>query len=674
MTEQIRKKLSFLKAGSYQAQRRAPRRDAIRFPDGTTEYQVNAMLLQEMLEQETPRLYENDRFGFNRTIKKTPVGLVGDRRFTSSIGNITIDYPYVLQNGMDRILERIDEKRAVCEDAEKRELYDAMRDSVTACLQYADRYRDYAREQGAAELYAALCHVPHGGATSFYEACVMLKFLQFTLRCNRNMHLTLGGFDRYMRPYFEADLAAGASEDALFEVLEDFFITLNLDSDTYFGVQKGDNGMSMVLGGRDRDGRDCYCRLSELCILAARELCLIDPKINLRVDRSTPLSRLELATELTKKGLGFPQYCNDDVVIPGLIRLGYAPEDACNYTVAACWEFIIPGKSFDIPNLDRVNFPLAVERAVNEDLLGCATFEDFLVAVRRRTEEECRAVAERMLVRGPIQNVSPYLSVFVSDCIERGLDVSQGGAIYNAYGAHGVGISSAADAIAAVKQVIFDEKTRTAEELLRAIGADFRGFAELRNELLAAPKMGNDDDAVDRWADLLMECFENVFSQYRNCYGAQLRPGTGSAMEYIFSAATVGATADGRHAHAPFGCSFSPSPTARLNGPLSCIRSFTKHDLLRIINGGPLTMEIHGNVFRNADGVKKVAALVKAFIDRGGHQLQLNAVSRDTLLDAQEHPEAHRDLIVRVWGWSGYFNELDPEYREHIISRTEFGA
>lgn len=674
MTEQIRKKLFFLKEGSYQAERRAPRRDAIRFPDGTSEYQVNAALLREMLEQETPRLYENDRFGFNRTIKKTPVGLVGDRRFTSSIGNITIDYPYVLQNGMDRILERIDEKRAVCEDAEKLELYDAMRDSVTACLQCADRYRDYAREQGAAELYAALCHVPHGGATSFYEACVMLKFLQFTLRCNRNMHLTLGGFDRYMRPYFEADLAAGASEDALFEVLEDFFITLNLDSDTYFGVQKGDNSMSMVLGGRDKDGRDCYCRLSELCILAAGELCLIDPKINLRVDRSTPLSRLELATELTKKGLGFPQYCNDDVVIPGLIRLGYAPEDACNYTVAACWEFIIPGKSFDIPNLDRVNFPLAVERAVNEDLLDCVTFEDFLAAVRRRTEEECRAVAERMLVRGSAQNVSPYLSVFVSDCIERGLDVSQGGAIYNAYGAHGVGISSAADAIAAVKQVIFDEKTRTAEELLRAIGADFRGFAELRNELLAAPKMGNDDDAVDRWADLLMECFETVFSQYRNRYGAQLRPGTGSAMEYILSAATVGATADGRYAHAPFGCSFSPSPTARLNGPLSCIRSFTKHDLSRIINGGPLTMEIHGNVFRNEDGIKKVAALVKAFIDRGGHQLQLNAVSRETLLDAQEHPEAHRDLIVRVWGWSGYFNELDPEYREHIISRTEFGA
>ena len=155
-------------------------------------------------------------------------------------------------------------------------------------------------------------------------------------------------------------------------------------------------------------------------------------------------------------------------------------------------------------------------------------------------------------------------------------------------------------------------------------------------------------------------------------WGGVLRPGTGSAMEYLWSASAVGATADGRYAKTPFGSSFSPSPIARLNGPLSCIQSFTKHDLKNIINGGPLTMEIHENTFRNQDGTKKVAALVKAFIDLGGHQLQLNAINRETLLDAKKHPENHKNLIVRVWGWSGYFNELDPEYQDHIISRTEF--
>ena len=122
------------------------------------------------------------------------------------------------------------------------------------------------------------------------------------------------------------------------------------------------------------------------------------------------------------------------------------------------------------------------------------------------------------------------------------------------------------------------------------------------------------------------------------------------------------------------GSSFSPSPIAKLNGPLSYIQSFTKHDLTDIINGGPITMEIHDNTFRNEDGVKKVAALVKAFIDLGGHQLQLNSINREVLLDAQKHPEDHKNLIVRVWGWSGYFNELDVEYQNHIISRTEFMA
>lgn len=672
MTERICKQLSFLKEGAYRKERKPPCPERIDLPDGTSEYDLNTVLLTKMLEQETPRLYGDDRFGFNRTVADTPTGYIGSKRYHSSIGNITIDYPYVLNAGMDVLLERINKKLRSCFEERKRSLYVAMRDSVVAALHLADRYRDCAKEQGAQALYTALCHVPHKGATSFYEACVFLKFLHFTLRCNRNPHLTLGGFDRYMYPYFQADLAAGVPEDALFECLEEFFITLNLDSDTYFGVQKGDNGMSMVLGGRDAAGNDCFNRLSELCLLASKELCLIDPKINLRVDKSTPLSRLEFATQLTAKGLGFPQYCNDDVVIPGLIRLGYAPKDACAYTIAACWEFIIPGKSFDIPNMDRVNFPRAVEQAVNEHLTSCNTFQDFLSAVKHCVQEECHAVAKRMTDGTYVQKASPYLSVFVSDCIERGLDASEGGAVYNGFGSHGVGISSAADAIAAVKQIVFDTKRYTAEELLQAIKANFQGYAALRNDLLACPKMGNNDDAVDVYGSFLMEILEDVFSQYRNRFGMPLRPGTGSAHEYLLSGRLVGATADGRYAQQPFASSFSPAPTARLSGPLSCIQSFTKHDLSRIINGGPLTMEIHGNVFRNPDGIKKVAALVKLFIDRGGHQLQLNSVQREVLLDAQKHPEAHKELIVRVWGWSGYFNELDVAYQDHIISRTEF--
>lgn len=142
-------------------------------------------------------------------------------------------------------------------------------------------------------------------------------------------------------------------------------------------------------------------------------------------------------------------------------------------------------------------------------------------------------------------------------------------------------------------------------------------------------------------------------------------------MEYVLSAQKCPATADSRHAFTPYGCSFSPALTARVKGPLSVISSFTKFDLKRIINGGPLTLELHNSVFRNAEE-KKVAQLVRFFIERGGHQLQLNAINRDTLLKAQKHPENYPNLIVRVWGWSGYFCELDPVYQKHIIQRTEF--
>ena len=266
---------------------------------------------------------------------------------------------------------------------------------------------------------------------------------------------------------------------------------------------------------------------------------------------------------------------------------------------------------------------------------------------------------------------SPYFSIFHEGCLEKGVDVLLYGAVYNNYGCHGAGISTAADSLSAIKKTVFEEKSITKELLLDALKNDFEGYGELRNQLLSCPKMGNNDDYVDDLASFIMETFADNFNGKPNHVGGIFRAGTGSAMEYIWSAQKVGATPDGRKAYAPFGSSFSPSPEARLNGPLSVIQSFTKFDLRKIINGGPLTMEVHDTVFRNQDGIKKTAQLVKAFIDLGGHQLQLNSVNREILLDAEEHPENHKNLIVRVWGWSGYFIELDKSYRDHIIARTE---
>lgn len=672
MTELVRKHYELLKAKEYRKERRDVDMNVGKMADGLNEYARDAYLFDFMLKAEKPKLYDGDIFGFNRTVKGLPyIDFDGKRIRTGGTGNITPAYGKILAEGLDSVAERIAEKMKTA-DGESLDFYRGALDCLRSALGFADIYRDYAKEQGAERLYRALCRVPRKSAESFYEACVFMKFIIFTLRCNQNNHITLGGFDKYMFKYFEADLRRGVGEEELFETLEEFFISLNLDTDLYMGVQQGDNGQSMVLGGRDAVGNDRFNHLSEMCLEASKELCVIDPKINLRVDKNTPMSRLVSATELTKKGLGFPQYCNDDVVIPGLEKLGYSHVDACDYTVAACWEYIIEGNGGDWPNIEKVNFPLAVEKAVNHHLVGCESFEEFISAVKDCVREECVRVAD-FVYRGQVC-VSPYLSVFVDGCIENGADLSRGGSKYYNFGLHGVGISNAADAIAAVKKAVFEEKKYTADQLVTAIKANFEGYSEMRNYLISCPKMGNNDDYVDTYASLIMDIFAEVLKGKTNHYGGRLRPGTGSAMEYLWSAERVGATADGRRAKMPFSSSFSPSPTAKLQGPLSCIQSFTKHDMTEIINGGPLTMEIHDNTFRNEEGVKKVAALVKAFIDLGGHQFQLNAVNREVLLDAQKHPEDHRNLIVRVWGWSGYFNELHVDYQNHIISRTEFMA
>ena len=171
----------------------------------------------------------------------------------------------------------------------------------------------------------------------------------------------------------------------------------------------------------------------------------------------------------------------------------------------------------------------------------------------------------------------------------------------------------------------------------------------------------------------LLDFYAQTVDGVPDSVGGVFRAGTGGSMDYVTMSRDVGATADGRKAGQPYPASFSPSIGVRANGPLSVVQTFTSFDMTKIINGGPLTLEMHDNVFRNEEGIEKVAALVKTFISLGGHELQLNSISRERLLDAQAHPEKHPDLIVRVWGWSGYFNELDIEYQNHVISRTEYG-
>ncbi len=532
---------------------------------------------------------------------------------------------------------------------------------MDAVIDLCDRYRALAKEQGREDIVEVFDQIPRYGARNFREALQFFRVLHFALWVEGDYHNAVGRFDQYMYPYYKRDRDSGVyTREEAFDLLCDFFLSFNKDSDLYFGAQQGDNGQSMVLGGIDKEGNDCYNELSELCLQASGELRLIDPKINLRVNKNTPLSVYEEGSKLTRVGLGFPQYSNDDVVIPGLVEMGYDYEDAVNYVVAACWEFIIPGVGDDIVNLCALNVAGSVDKAIRKYAPVAHSFDDLLVGMRQQMKEDFDELVE------PIKSIYFLPSPM--------FDLLRTGRKYQNFGSHGVGIATAADSLAAVKKYVFDEKSITAEELIAAMDENFANSPELLHRLrYEAPKMGCEggEMAAELSKDVLY-AFSDAFAGRKNCFGGIWRAGTGTAMMYLRHANAMGATADGRLAGESFGANFSPSLFAKTEGPVTVVEHFSVADLKRTLNGGPLTLEFAMSIFRDEETIKKLATLIRYFILRGGHQLQLNAVDPEKLREAQKDPDRYRQLIVRIWGWSAYFVELDKPYQEHVIARQEY--
>lgn len=609
---------------------------------------------------ETPVLLPEEKICFLRTIKKIPDCFtqqewetIKKEHYIHELGymsNLSPDYERIIQVGLLAVRDDADEygKRV-----------------IDAVIALADRYQNKAEEAGKAELAAVLRRVPRFGATSFYEALQFFRILHFSLWLEGNYHNTVGRFDKYMYPYLKADMDKGLyTRESALEMVEDFFLSFNKDSDLYPGVQQGDNGQSMVLGGVDENGEDVFNLLSELCLEASKDLLMIDPKINLRVSKNTPARVYELGSELTKAGLGFPQYSNDDVVIPGLQKLGYTLKDARDYVVAACWEFIIPKVGADVANIGALSFPKVIDVCLHEHLKTCDTFEAFLEKVEAEIRKECDSICDG--IRDLWFVPSPFMNILMNGGI-------YDGGKYNNFGIHGTGVATAADSLAVIRKYIYEEKRFTKEELIEAVDSDFAQHSEMLPVLrYEAPKLGTNEELPDEMLIKLLRMFSDGLKGKKNCRGGVYRAGTGSAMYYLWHANEIGASPDGRRKGEPFGTNFSPSLFARINGPLSVVQSFTKPDFTENTNGGPLTMEFAASMFRDEDSTKKIAALVKAYIDMGGHQMQLNAVNTAKLKDAQAHPEDYRQLVVRIWGWSAYFVELDKEYQDHVLRRQQY--
>jgi len=608
---------------------------------------------------ETPVLLEGERICFMRTIKNVP------DCFTQQEWEQIRKEHYIHELGYHSNLSPNYKKAIDCGLLTLRSSADPYgQRMIDAVLDLTDRYCAEARRQGRGELAAVLERVPRYGATSFYEALQCFRILHFSLWLEGNYHISVGRFDQYMYPYLKADLDSGVlTEEAAMDLLLDFFLSFNKDSDLYTGVQQGDNGQSMMLGGLDAEGNDAFNLLSSMCLEASRRNKLIDPKLNLRVSKETPLERFVEATQLTAAGLGFPQYSNDDVVIPALERLGYSHQDALNYTVAACWEFIIPGVGADVINIGAMSYPKVVDEALHSALMDANSYEEFFAAVKASIWKECDRICDN--IRELWFVPSPFMNALM-DC-----PIYDGGK-YNNFGIHGTGIATAADSLAAIRKFVFEENAVSKEALIHAVDTDFAQAPELLHMLrFDAPKLGNNDDYVDQIATQLLDSFADALKDRQNCRGGIYRAGTGSAMYYLWHANEIGASPDGRRKGEPFGTNFSVSLFAKVKGPVSVVASMTKQHFCNAINGGPLTLEFHQSVL-DGEGMEKVALLVKTFINRGGHQLQLNTTNLETMLDAQKHPEKHRHLVVRIWGWSAYFVELDKEYQDHVIARQAY--
>ena len=687
MTPRIETLRSFIRAEKHHQFRRTPEELGLadlneKFKaEGVPAVERSARMLKALLNAETPIIIEGETIVATRTITYIP-SIFTEAEWADirskhtlhergTISNLSPDYEGIVADGLGKRKADIE---ARMEDAtlteEQMQFLAAAKASIEAVQAFILKYKACAEKAGLTKVAEVLGAIHSEGAKTLHEALQLLRIVHFALWESDCYHNTLGRFDQYIYPYYKSDIESGRiTDEEAFDLITEFFLTCNKDSDLYVGMQQGDNGQSLVLGGRDAEGNCLFNEVSKMCLKASYDLNLIDPKINLRCDSNTPLEIYKLGAELTKRGLGFPQYDNDDVVIPGLMKLGYSEEDAHNYVVAACWEFIIPKNGMEIPNIDALSFAEIVSEAVNH-LGDYSTYEEFYAYIVSKINEECKRITSSHdnLYIAP----APFLSTFMGGTIEKAKDISEGG-ILNNYGVHGTGLSTAADSLAAIKKYYFEEKSIGLEELMDALKNNFVGHEALQDKLRnEAPKMGLDNDDADAIGTALLNSFAEGLKGYRNERGGIWRAGTGTAMYYIFHAKDLPATPDGRNAGEVLPANFTPSMFLKQNGPVSVMRSFAKPDLQNVVNGGPLTIELDESIFRNEETIEKLAMLIRSFIRFGGHQLQLNTLDREKLLDAKAHPELHRNLIVRVWGWSGYFVELDECYQDHIIERIKY--
>ncbi len=681
--------------------------------------------------------------------------------FYNGVGHITVDYAAILKDGFTGIIRRAQEAMASlsvadADYASRHAFLEAVIISAEAAISYANRYSQLAKKEAAAttdsrrkaELLTIsdICSkVPANGAKSFYEACQSFWFVQMLLQVESSGHsISPGRFDQYMNPYYEADRKAGKiTREQAQELIDCIWVKFNdLNKVRDAASAEGFAGYSLfqnlIVGGQTVEGLDATNELSFLCMNATIHVSLPMPSFSVRVWNGTPHEFMIRAAEVTRTGIGLPAYYNDEVIIPSLLSRGLTMEDARDYNIIGCVEPQKSGKTdgwhdaafFNMCRPLEIVFGNGMDKGVKigpqtGDISRMKTFEEFYNAYKAQMKYfiELMVNADNSIdmahaTRCPL----PFQSSMIEDCIGRGKSIQEGGAIYNFTGPQGFGIANMADALSAIRTLVFEEHKLTlsefkealdhnygkdldpkaAEQITKAVAAelvesgkqvseeDIRNifltvsknqapdakkakWARLLEDIAALPKYGNDIPEIDYFARDVAYTYTRPLETYRNPRGGMFQAGLYPVSANVPLGAQTGATPDGRLAFTPVADGVSPSAGKDVKGPTASANSVSKLDHSIASNGTLFNMKFHPSALEGRSGLESFVALVRGYFDQKGSHMQFNVVSRETLRDAQKHPEKYRSLVVRVAGYSALFTTLSRSLQDDIINRTEHG-
>ena len=641
---------------------------------------------------------------------------------TSGDAHIAVDYASVLRGGLASYeartracMEKLDLTQVA--DLKKLYFYQAILIVIDAVRGFARRYADLAEAQAQTaddarkaellEMARILRKVPYEPAETMREAVQSMWLIHLIPQIESNGHsLSYGRMDQFLYPYYAADLESGRiTEDEACELLTNLWLktfTINkVRSWTHTQFSAGSPlYQNVTVGGQTPDKRDAVNPLSYLILRSVSQTRLPQPNLTVRYHAGLSREFMDEAIEVVKLGFGMPAFNNDEIIIPSFIARGVREEDAYNYSAIGCVETAVPGKwGYRCTGMSFLNFPKSLLIAMNDGVdpqsgtrltQGVGHFRDMRtyaelehawdVIIRDFTRHS--AIIENVCDMVLEEDAPDVLcSALCEDCIGRGLTLKEGGAIYDFISGLQVGIANLADSLAAIKKLVFEEKKLTPAQLWEALETDFAGEEgeRIRQMLInEAPKYGNDDDYVDQ---LVVDAYESYIDEIKKYPNTRFGRGPIGGIRYAGTSsisANVGqgrgtlATPDGRHAGEPLAEGCSPSHAMDKSGPTGVFKSVSKLHTEEITGGVLLNQKVTPSLLSKEENKQKLIMMIRTFFDRlHGYHVQYNVVDRATLLDAQVHPEKHRDLIVRVAGYSAFFNVLSRQTQDDIIARTE---